>query len=79
MGASNYTFLSPARHAAHVRGRLTLIANEVARLAAGVLVEYAAAAARKSKDTRIQPDAVADAQQQLQRLVPKNFLAATPW
>ncbi len=60
------------------RGRLTLIANEVARLAAGVLAEYAAAA-RKIKDTRIQPDAVADAQQQLQRLVPKNFLAVTPW
>ncbi|KQM75693.1 ATP-dependent RNA helicase HrpA [Xylophilus sp. Leaf220] len=60
------------------RGRLTLIANEVARLAAGVLVEYAAAA-RKIKDSKIQPDAVADAQQQLQRLVPKNFLAATPW
>ncbi|XAH25791.1 ATP-dependent RNA helicase HrpA [Xylophilus sp. GW821-FHT01B05] len=60
------------------RGRLTLIANEVARLAAGVLAEYATAA-RKIKDTKIQPDAVADAQQQLQRLVPKNFLAATPW
>jgi ATP-dependent helicase HrpA len=60
------------------RGRLTLIANEVARLAAGVLAEYAAAV-RKIKDTRIQPEAVADAQQQLQRLVPKNFLAATPW
>ncbi|MFE8644316.1 ATP-dependent RNA helicase HrpA [Sphingomonas sp. NCPPB 2930] len=60
------------------RGRLTLIANEVARLAAGVLVEYAAAA-RKIKDTKVQPDAVADAHQQLQRLVPKHFLAATPW
>ncbi|WP_198969887.1 ATP-dependent RNA helicase HrpA [Xylophilus sp. ASV27] len=60
------------------RGRLTLIANEVARLAAAVLAEYATAA-RKIKDTKIQPEAVADAQQQLQRLVPKNFLAATPW
>lgn len=60
------------------RGRLTLIANEVARLAAIVLVEFAAAA-RKIKDTRIQPEATADAAQQLQRLVPKRFLAATPW
>lgn len=60
------------------RGRLTLIANEVARLAAAILVEYAAAA-RKIKDTRNQPDATADAMQQLQRLVPKRFLAATPW
>jgi ATP-dependent helicase HrpA len=60
------------------RGRLTLIANEVARLAATILADYAAAA-RKIKDTKIQPDAPADAAQQLQRLVPKRFLAATPW
>jgi ATP-dependent helicase HrpA len=60
------------------RGRLTLIANEVARLAATILAEYAAAA-RKIKDTKIQPEATADAAQQLQRLVPKRFLAATPW
>jgi ATP-dependent helicase HrpA len=60
------------------RGRLTLIANEVARLAATILVDYAAAV-RKIKDTKIAPEATADAQQQLQRLVPKRFLAATPW
>jgi ATP-dependent helicase HrpA len=60
------------------RGRLTLIANEVARLAATILGDYAAAV-RKIKDTRIQPEATADAAQQLQRLVPKRFLAATPW
>ncbi|RDD95130.1 ATP-dependent RNA helicase HrpA [Acidovorax sp. BoFeN1] len=60
------------------RGRLTLIANEVARLAATILVEYAAAA-RKIKDTKNAPEATADAQQQLQRLVPKNFIAAAPW
>jgi ATP-dependent helicase HrpA len=60
------------------RGRLTLIANEVARLAATVLVEYATAV-RKIKDTKNQPEACADATQQLQRLVPKRFLAVTPW
>jgi ATP-dependent helicase HrpA len=60
------------------RGRLTLIANEVARLAATILADHAAAA-RKIKDTKIQPEATADALQQLQRLVPKRFLAATPW
>ena len=60
------------------RGRLTLIANEVARLAGVVLAEYAAAA-RKIKDTRNAPEATADCAQQLQRLMPKNFLAATPW
>ena len=60
------------------RGRLTLIANEVARLAGVILIEYAAAA-RKLKDTKSQPDATADVAQQLQRLMPKRFIAATPW
>jgi ATP-dependent helicase HrpA len=60
------------------RGRLTLIANEVARMAAVILLEYAAAA-RKIKDTKNAADAVADAAQQLQRLMPKKFLQATPW
>src|SRR5665647_2959284 len=60
------------------RGRLTLIANEVARLAATILIEYATAV-RKIKDTKNQPEACADATQQLQRLVPKRFLAVTPW
>jgi ATP-dependent helicase HrpA len=60
------------------RGRLTLIANEVARLALGVLSEFALAQ-RKIKDTKNAPDATADCAQQLQRLLPKNFLAATPW
>jgi ATP-dependent helicase HrpA len=60
------------------RGRLTLIANEVARLAGQILIEYAAAA-RKLKDTKNQPDATADVAQQLQRLMPKRFVAATPW
>ncbi|MGA0571118.1 ATP-dependent RNA helicase HrpA [Variovorax sp. VNK109] len=60
------------------RGRLTLIANEVARLAGVILIEYATAA-RKIKDTKIQPDATADASQQLQRLVTRRFMANTPW
>ncbi|MDD2728482.1 ATP-dependent RNA helicase HrpA [Malikia sp.] len=60
------------------RGRLTLIANEVARLCATVLVDYAAAA-RKLKDCKYAPEAVADASQQLQRLISKRFLADSPW
>ncbi|MEO7640590.1 MAG: DUF3418 domain-containing protein, partial [Ramlibacter sp.] len=60
------------------RGRLTLIANEVARLAGTILAEYATAA-RKIKDNRNQPEATADAAQQLARLVPRRFLASTPW
>ena len=60
------------------RARLTLIANEIARLASVILTEHAAAA-RKIKDTKNAPEATKDAAEQLQRLVPKNFLAATPW
>jgi len=60
------------------RGRLTLIANEVARLAATILAEYSVAT-RKIKDTKNAPEASQDALQQLQRLVPKNFLTAAPW
>ena len=60
------------------RGRLTLIANEVARLAGVILAEYATAA-RKIKDTKNAPEATQDATQQLQRLMPKAFIAATPW
>jgi len=60
------------------RGRLTLIANEIARLASTVLTEFAVAS-RKVKDTKISPDSVADAAQQLQRLVGKRFIADTPF
>ncbi|WP_372828262.1 ATP-dependent RNA helicase HrpA [Polaromonas sp.] len=60
------------------RGRLTLIANEVARLAAAILAEFAAAQ-RKIKDTKNAAEASADAAQQLQRLVPKRFLTSTPY
>ncbi|MGB3068263.1 MAG: DUF3418 domain-containing protein, partial [Ottowia sp.] len=67
-----------ARRVDEGRGRLTLIANEVARLGGGILTEYAAVV-RKLKDTKNAPDAVADAQQQLQRLIGKRFLHDTPW
>jgi len=60
------------------RGRLTLIAIEVARLAATILVDYGLAM-RKIKDTKNAPEATADAIQQLARLMPKRFLSDTPW
>jgi ATP-dependent helicase HrpA len=60
------------------RGRLTLIANEVARMAGVILLEYATAA-RKIKDTKNAPEATTDCAQQLNRLVSKKFLQATPW
>ncbi|MGC4080186.1 MAG: ATP-dependent RNA helicase HrpA [Rubrivivax sp.] len=60
------------------RTRLNLIAQEVARLAGVVLAEYAVAA-RKLKDSRPPKDVADDVAQQLQRLVPKRFLASTDW
>ncbi|TXH87730.1 MAG: ATP-dependent RNA helicase HrpA, partial [Rhodoferax sp.] len=60
------------------RGRLTLIANEVARLALTVLTEYATAA-RKIKDSKNCGEATVDSLQQIQRLMGKRFLTATPW
>jgi ATP-dependent helicase HrpA len=60
------------------RGRLTLIANEIARTAGTVLTEYAAAA-RKLKDSKPPADVAADISQQLQRLVSKRFLLQTPY
>ena len=60
------------------RGRLTLIASEVARLSAGILTEFVAAQ-RKIKDTKNAAEALADTAMQLQRLVPKRFLAVTPF
>ncbi len=67
-----------AQRAQEGKGRLSLIAQEVARQAGVILTEFAAAA-RKIKDTKVAPDAVADAQQQLQKLCDKRFLVQTPW
>ena len=61
------------------RGRLTLIANEVARLAGTVLSDYAVAARKIKDNTKNAPEAVADEVQHLQRLMGKRFLIETPW
>jgi len=60
------------------RSRLNLIAQEVARQGHAVLVEYAAAA-RKLKDARPPKEVVDDVTAQLQRLMGKRFIQATPW
>ncbi|HEY8710536.1 MAG TPA: DUF3418 domain-containing protein, partial [Burkholderiaceae bacterium] len=60
------------------RGRLTLIASEVARSAAVILAEHTAAL-RKLKDARAPKDVSDDISAQLARLVPKRFVAVTPW
>ena len=60
------------------RSRLNLIAQEVARLAGVILLEYATAQ-RKLKDARPAKEVADDVAGQLQRLVPKRFLQAAPY
>ena len=60
------------------RGRLNLIAQEVARLCGTLLTEFTLVQ-RKLKDTKGQPDVVEEMQQQLQRLMGKRFLVDTPY
>lgn len=60
------------------RGRLMLIAQEVARLVAQVLQEHNAVT-RKLKDSRPPKEVAQDIQAQLQRLCPKRFVVQSPW
>jgi ATP-dependent helicase HrpA len=60
------------------RGRLTLIASEIARVAAVILIEHNAAL-RKLKDARAPKEVNDDVNAQLARLMPKRFISATPW
>lgn len=59
------------------RSRLTLIANELARTCSEVLAAFAKAS-RKLKDSKNLGAAHADATQQLAKLMPKQFVSATP-
>ena len=60
------------------KGRLNLIAQEIARLCARILQDHAQVR-RRLRDARL-PASLADAlHQQLERLVPQNFLCTTPW
>jgi ATP-dependent helicase HrpA len=67
-----------ARRLEEGRGRLTLIANEIARSAGAVLTEHSAAL-RKLKDSRPPKEVADDVGAQLARLVAKRFLVETPW
>ncbi len=60
------------------RSRLNLIAQEVARLAGVLLVEFAVAQ-RKLKDSRPPKEVADDVAGQLQRLMPKRFLLHAPY
>lgn len=67
-----------ARRIEEGRGRLTLIANEIARAAATVLAEWSAAQ-RKLKDSKPAKETADDVAAQLARLVGKRFVVTTPW
>jgi ATP-dependent helicase HrpA len=60
------------------RSRLTLLAQEIARLAATILTEYTAATKKLVQAKTFAP-AYADMTQQLQALVGKRFLLDTPY
>jgi ATP-dependent helicase HrpA len=60
------------------RSRLNLIASEIARVGLAILIDHAAAQ-RKLKDARAPKDLSDDIAAQLERLVGKRFLVATPW
>jgi ATP-dependent helicase HrpA len=67
-----------ARRLDEGRGRLALIAQEVARSTASILAEYGAAQ-RKLKEARAPKETADDVAAQLARLLPARFLADTPW
>jgi ATP-dependent helicase HrpA len=67
-----------AKRLSEGRGRLNLIANEVARLASVILSE-SSNAQRKIKDSKHATQAATDCQQQWQRLMGPQFLTQTPW
>ena len=67
-----------ARRLDEGRGRLTLIAQDIARNAATILDEYAGAQ-RKLKEARAPRATVDDIAAQLARLMPARFLVETPW
>jgi ATP-dependent helicase HrpA len=66
------------RRADEGRSRVTLIAQELARLVGTILAEHQALA-RKLQAAKAFPEAVRDIETQLGRLMPKDFILATPW
>jgi ATP-dependent helicase HrpA len=67
-----------ARRCDEARTRVALIAQELARLAAGILAEYQALQ-KKLQGAKAFPEVVRDVNAQVARLMPKDFLSATPW
>jgi ATP-dependent helicase HrpA len=67
-----------ARRCEEARSRILLIAQELARLIGAILAEHQALQ-KKLQAAKAFPEAVRDIGVQLARLMPKNFVLATPW
>ena len=67
-----------ARRREEGRSRIALIAQEIARLVETIVAERQALA-KKLQAAKTFPEAVRDIEAQLARLMPKNFVIATPW
>jgi len=68
-----------ARRRDEARSRIALIAQEIARLVGTLLAERQALAKKLQAAAKAFPDAVRDIEAQLARLLPKDFVAVTPW
>jgi ATP-dependent helicase HrpA len=61
------------------RGRILLVAQEILRLVAAILTEYATLAKKLASMQKAFPQAAADVSAQLAELMPKKFILATPF
>ncbi len=68
-----------ARRLDEGRSRFTLIAQEIARTAAGILAERAALEKKLNAAAKTSPGATEDVKQQTARLLAPGWLARTPW
>ena len=67
-----------ARRCEEGKTRLSLLAQEICRLAAGILAEHQGLQ-KKLQGLKNFPQAGREIEEQLARLLPKDFIAATPW
>ena len=68
-----------ARQLDEGRSRFTLIAQEIARTASGIVAERNALEKKLNAAEKAQPQAVLDVRQQIARLLAPGWLARTPW
>ena len=68
-----------ARRVDEGRSRFNLIAQEIARTAAGILADQAAVRKKLAQAEKAYPQVAEDAGRQLERLLAPGWLARTPW